>query len=176
MALEGPGKPGISGKIQHARVNSIWEGNIAQEVTGYDGVGFAVEQRDTVMGKYTDEITLNLERTETNLRAARELLETGHYNEAAAHAADAAFCAASVLLLDEEIDPGEHGDIITLIQQIFVNGRRLTKEQGEKLTWLFQLGKAGNADGTAALILGEAQKAVEFAESFYAATKVILEA
>ena len=116
----------------------------------------------------------NLERSETNLQAAKELLEKGQYDAAASRASDAAFHSASALLFDEEINASEHGDVITLIHQIFVNGRRLTREQGEKLNWLFQLGKTGNSDGTVPLIFGEAQKAVQFAESFFEAAKVII--
>ncbi|HUE99931.1 MAG TPA: HEPN domain-containing protein [Anaerolineales bacterium] len=127
------------------------------------------------MRKYAIEIKSNLEHTVISLQAAKELLEKGQYDNAASRAADAAFHTASALLLDEEIETNRHGDVITLIHQIFVNGRRLTKEQGEKLSWLFQLGTAENPDPSGHLILGEAQKAVEFAESFFEATKVILD-
>jgi len=127
-----------------------------------------------LMGRYGDEIRSNLERSETNLQAAKELLEKGQYDAAASRAYDAAFHAASALLFDEEINTSEHGDVITLIHRIFVNGRRLTREQGEKLNWLFQLGKSGNSGGAVPLIFGEAQKAVQFAESFFEATKVII--
>jgi uncharacterized protein (UPF0332 family) len=128
------------------------------------------------MAKYADEIKLHLEQTVTNLQAARELLDTGQYDTAALRAADAAFHSASALLLNEEIDPSKHGDIITLVHQIFVNGRRLTREQGEKISWLFQFRAPEGSHEHLPAIAGEAQKAVEFAESFFAATKVILEA
>jgi uncharacterized protein (UPF0332 family) len=123
------------------------------------------------MAKYADEIKLNVERSLAHLQAAKELLRTGQYDSAAARAADAAFHTASALLLDEEIETARHGDVVTLIQQIFVQGRRLTQEQGEKLSWLFQFRNSESHDR----IPGEVQKAVEFAESFFGAAKVILE-
>ena len=127
------------------------------------------------MAKYTDEIKLSVERAATNLQAAREALAKGEYDTAAARAAESAYHAASALLLNDEIETSQHGDVIALIHQNFVNRRRLTKEQGEKLSWILQLGKDRKAGAAVPLIAGEAQKAVEFAESFLAATKVILE-
>lgn len=128
------------------------------------------------MAKFADEIKVQMAGASTNLQAAKDLLEMGQYDAAVTRAAASAFQAARALLLDEEIETGRHGDVLTLIQQVFVNGRRLTQEQGEKLSWLFQLGKAQKSDAAVPLILGEAQKAVEFAESFFEATRIILEA
>ena len=128
------------------------------------------------MAKYDDEIRLHLESAVTNLQAAKELLAKAQYDASASRAAEAAFHTASALLLDQEIETSRHGDVDSLIHQIFVNGRRLTHEQGEKLSWLFQLSKARGSGTASHLIAGEAQKAVEFAESFFEAAKVILEA
>ena len=128
------------------------------------------------MTKYAIEIKSNLEKAVTNLRAAKEALEKGQYDVAAFHACEAAIHTGRVLLLDEEIEISQHGDVITLIHQIFVNGRRLTKEQGENLTWLFTLRNVV-AQGVALPISpAEAQRAVEIAGSFLEAAKVILEA
>jgi uncharacterized protein (UPF0332 family) len=127
------------------------------------------------MRKFAVEIKSNLEQTITNIQAAKESLANGQYDAAAARAAESAFHAASVLLLNEEIETSKHEDVITRIHQDFVEKRRLTKEQGEKLNWLFQLGKAGNSDASTPLIPGEAEKAVQFAESFFEAAKVILD-
>ena len=127
------------------------------------------------MAKYAGEIKSHLEHTVINLQAAKQSLGQGQYDAAVSQASEAALHAASALLLDEEIEPSQHGDVITPIQQVFVDRRRLTKEQGEKLNWLFQLGKADYSVSGAPLIAGEAQKAVEFAESFFEAAKVILE-
>ena len=126
--------------------------------------------------KYAIEIKSNLEAAVGNLQAARESLQKARYDVAASHAAEATFHTATVLLLDEEIEPGKQGDVISLIHQIFVNGRRLTKEQGENLGWLFQLRKAEGQVMHRPVSFEEARKAVEFAESFFAAAKVILEA
>ncbi len=128
------------------------------------------------MRKFAVEIKSNLEQALTNLHAAQESLTNGQYEAAAGRSADSAFHAASVLLLNDEIEAGKHGDVITLIQQVFVEKRRLTREQGEKLNWLFRLGRGGkNSAGIAPLIPGEAEKAVQFAGSFLEAVKVILD-
>lgn len=130
------------------------------------------------MAQYGDQIKLYLGQAAMDLQMARDLLIKGEYGAAAASAAESARQTGVALLLDEGIEPGSHGDVITPIQQIFVHGRRLTQEQGEKLSWLFQLGDPPEAGmGSApALIPGESQKAVEFAESFFEAAKVIIEA
>ena len=121
------------------------------------------------------EIKSHLENTVTNLQAAKDLLEKGQYDAAAARAAESAFHAASALLLDEGIESSKHGEVITLIQQVFVNGRRLTKEQGADLGWLFALRTAADPQASRQISSEEAQKAVQIAESFFAAAKVILD-
>ena len=122
------------------------------------------------MGSYRDEIKVNVEEAVKLLQAAKAQLETGGYEAAVSRASESAFRTARALLLDEEIEPAKHGDVMTLIQEIFVNGRRLTKEQGANLTWLFAVGKAENR-----VISEEAHRAVEVAERFFEAAKVILE-
>lgn len=51
------------------------------------------------MGDYEDEISSNLERADTNLQVAKELLDKGYYDVSASRAYYAAFYAASALLL-----------------------------------------------------------------------------
>ena len=126
--------------------------------------------------KYAVEIKSNLEAALANLQTAKESLQQADYSDAMSRAAESGFHTAIVLLLDEEIEPGKHGDVIGLIHQVFVNGRRLTKEQGENLSWLFELRKARDQAEPRAVSAEEARKAVEFSESFFAAAKVILEA
>jgi uncharacterized protein (UPF0332 family) len=126
--------------------------------------------------KYPVEIKSHLDGAVTALQVAKELLSEGQKEAAASHAFEAAFHTGSILLLDEEMEPGQHGDVITLIQQVFVEGRRLTKEQGANLSWLFALGKAENRGVSMPVSYEEADKAVQIAESFLAAAKVILEA
>jgi uncharacterized protein (UPF0332 family) len=129
-----------------------------------------------VMIKYPIEMKANLEGAITNLQAAKEALQAGQYAVAVSRAADAAFHTGSMLLLDEEIEPGNHGDVITLVQEIFVNGRRLTKEQGADLSWLFALRSAEDRDTSGPVTADETHRAVRIAKSFFEAAKVILEA
>ena len=126
--------------------------------------------------KYPVEIKSHLDGAVTALQAAKASVNEGQNDAAASHAFEAASHAGSILLLDEEIEPGQHGDVITLIQQTFVEGRRLTKEQGANLSWLFALGKAENRGASMSISYEEAKKAVQIAESFFEAAKVILEA
>ena len=128
------------------------------------------------MSKYPVEMKANLDRTIANLQAAKEALQTGQYTVSASRAADAAFHTGSMLLLDEEIEPIQHGDVITLLQEIFVNGRRLTKEQGGNLSWLFAIRNAADRGTGLPVSSEEARKAVEVAESFFDAAKIILQA
>ena len=122
------------------------------------------------MSSYGSEIKANVEEAITLLQAAKDHLETDQFEAAASRASDSAFHTARALLLDEEIEPARHGDVITLLQEIFVNGRRLTKEQGANLNWLFAMRNAENR-----VTSEEAHRAVEIARSFFEAAKVILE-
>jgi uncharacterized protein (UPF0332 family) len=127
------------------------------------------------MRKFAVEINSHLEQVITALQAAKEFLEKGQYDLAVSRASDAAFHTASTLLLDEEIEPGKHGDVITLIHEIFVNGRRLTKEQGADLSWLFATRNAAQSEKSPPAASEDAPKAVQIAESFFEAAKVILD-
>jgi uncharacterized protein (UPF0332 family) len=128
------------------------------------------------MSKYPIEMKSNLDETITNLQSAKDALAADQFRAAVSHAAEAAFHTGSMLLLDEEIEPGQHADVVTLIQERFVNERRLTKEQGGNLSWLFALRHAEARETTAQINSEEARKAVEIADTFFAAAKVILEA
>jgi uncharacterized protein len=129
-----------------------------------------------VIGNFNDEISLHVEEALTNLGAAEGLLEKGQYEDVTSRASDAAFHTARALLLDEEIESNKHGDVITLIQEIFVNGRKLTKEQGANLNWLFAMRNAADQGASRLVTLEEAHRALQIAESFFEAAKVILEA
>jgi uncharacterized protein (UPF0332 family) len=122
------------------------------------------------MSSYGGEIKTDVAEAIALLQAAKEHLETDQFEAAASHASNSAFHTARALLLDEEIEPARHGDVITLLQEIFVNGRRLTKEQGANLNWLFAMRNAENR-----VTSEEAHRAVEIATSFFEAAKVILE-
>jgi len=82
------------------------------------------------MGNYEDEITSDLERADTNLQVARELLEKGYHDVSASRSYYAAFYAASALLLNEGIDTSKHSGVIALVHQHFVKSSRLSKEHG----------------------------------------------
>lgn len=127
------------------------------------------------MSKYPVEIKENLDGAIANLQAAKEALNSSQYDVAVARAADAAFHTGSMLLLNEDVEPGQLGDVITLLQQIFVQGRRLTKDQGANLSWLFALRSAETRGTVAQVNAEEARRAVEIAESFFEAGKVILD-
>ena len=120
--------------------------------------------------KYAVEIKSHLDGAISALQAAKEALEQGQNETAVSRAFEVAFHTGSMLLLKEEIEPARHGDVITLLQQVFVEGRRLTKDQGANLSWLFALGKAEKS-----VSLEDAKKAVEIADSFFQAARVILE-
>ena len=127
------------------------------------------------MASYSDEIKLNVEEAVNHLQAAKNLYENGRLEAAAARASESAFHTARALLLDEDIETSQHGDVITLIQEIFVNGRLLTKEQGGDLGWLFARRNAEDRALSIRVTSDEAHRAVEIAQSFFEAAKVILE-
>jgi uncharacterized protein (UPF0332 family) len=128
------------------------------------------------MGSYNDEIKINAAAAITNLQAAKGLLERGDLDAATSRAAESAFQTATALLLDEGIESGKHGDVITLIHERFVNERKLTKDQGANLSWLFAIRNAEEQPGSRRIAPEESHKAVQIADSFFEAAKVILEA
>jgi uncharacterized protein (UPF0332 family) len=62
------------------------------------------------MDGYENEVSSNLERADTNLQVARELLDKGYYDVSASRAYYATFYAASALLLNEGIDTSDKID------------------------------------------------------------------
>jgi uncharacterized protein (UPF0332 family) len=128
------------------------------------------------MGSYGNEIKSNVEAAVVNLQAAKESLGQGQMETAAVRAAESAFHTASALLLDEDIASNKHGDVITLIHERFVNERKLTKEQGANLSWLFATRNVEERPVSMRLTSEEAYRAVQIAGSFFEAAKVILEA
>src|SRR5215217_8811464 len=96
------------------------------------------------MGDYDEEISSNLERAETNLQVAKELLDKRYHDVSASRADYAAFYAASALLLNEGIETSKHSGVIALVHQHFVKSGKLSKEQGRNLNWLFELRSVGD--------------------------------
>lgn len=126
------------------------------------------------MGNYEDEITSNLERADTNLQIASELLEKGYYDVSASRSYYAAFYAASALLLNEGIDTSKHSGVIALIHQHFVKSGKLSKEQGRNLNWLFELRSVGDYGVSLHVGSDDARRAVGITETFLKAVKALL--
>ena len=126
------------------------------------------------MDDYSDEISSNLERAETNLQVARELLAKEYFDVSASRAYYAAFYAASALLLNEGMDTSKHSGVIALIHQHFVKSGRLNKEQGRNLNWLFELRSVGDYGVSLHVVQQDAQRAVNIAEDFFEAVKALL--
>jgi uncharacterized protein (UPF0332 family) len=126
------------------------------------------------MGGYESEISSNLERAETNLQVAKELLDRGYYDVSASRAYYAAFYAASALLLDKGIDTSKHSGVIALIHQRFVKSGKLSKEQGRNLNWLFELRSVGDYGVSLHVAREEAHRAVDTAQDLIEAVKALL--
>jgi uncharacterized protein (UPF0332 family) len=127
------------------------------------------------MDDYSSEISSNLERAETNLQVARELLDKEYFDVSASRAYYAAFYAASALLLNEGLDTGKHSGVIALIHKHFVKNGRLSKEQGRNLNWLFELRSVGDYGVSLHVVQQDAQRAVNIAEDFFEAVKALLQ-
>jgi len=126
------------------------------------------------MADTASEIVSNLERADTNLHAARDLLDKGYYDIAASRAYYAAFYAASALLLKEDLDTSKHSGVIALIHQNFVKTGRLEKRQGKNLNWLFELRGVGDYGVSVHVASGEAFRAVQVAGRFLESVKQVL--
>jgi uncharacterized protein (UPF0332 family) len=120
------------------------------------------------------EIQSNLERAETNLQAAKKLLDEGYYDIAASRAYYAAFYVASALLLKENFDTSKHGGVIALIHQHFVKNGKLDREQGKNLNWLFELRSVGDYGVSVHVTSGEALRSIRVAESFLNSAQSLL--
>lgn len=126
------------------------------------------------MTENSTEISANLERAETNLHAAKDLIEKEYYDIAAARAYYSAFYAASALLLSVGIDTSKHSGVIALIHQHFVKTGKLDKEQGKNLNWLFEIRGIGDYGVSAHVASGEAHLSIKVAENFLETAKEIL--
>jgi uncharacterized protein (UPF0332 family) len=126
------------------------------------------------MMKDDPEMAANLQRAETNLNAAKDLLDKEYFDIAAARAYYAAFYAASALLLSVDIDTSKHSGVIALIHQHFIKTGKLDKEQGRNLNWLFEIRGVGDYGVSVHVASGEAHLAVRAAETFLKSAKQIL--
>jgi uncharacterized protein (UPF0332 family) len=128
------------------------------------------------MSDHREEIVSNLERANTDLQVAGELLDKGYYDVSASRAYYAAFYAASALLLSEGIDTSKHSGVIALIHQHFVKRGQLGREQGRNLNWLFELRSVGDYGVSLHVTVEDARRAVIIAEDFLRVVKSLLRA
>jgi uncharacterized protein (UPF0332 family) len=126
------------------------------------------------MADYESEVSANLERAETNLQVAGELLEKGYYDVSASRAYYAAFYAASALLLNEGIDTSKHSGVIALVHRHFVKSGKLGREQGRNLNWLFELRSVGDYGASLHVDLEDARRAVRVTRDFLEAVRSLL--
>lgn len=124
--------------------------------------------------KKTEEIIANLERAETNLQAAKDLVEKKYFDISAARAYYSAFYAASALLLSEGIDTNKHSGVLALIHQHFVKTGKLSKEEGKNLNWLFEIRGVGDYGVSEHVDSDEANLSLKVAEKFLESAKEIL--
>jgi uncharacterized protein (UPF0332 family) len=127
------------------------------------------------MADNNKEISENLQRAGTSVKAAKDMIEKEYYDIAASRAYYAAFYAASALLLKEDIDTTKHSGVIASIHRLFVKEGKLDKEQGRNLQWLFDLRGVGDYGVSEHVSAGEAYKSVKVAEDFLKAVLKILE-
>lgn len=126
------------------------------------------------MSDNEDEIVANLERAQTNLQVARELLDRGYYDVSASRSYYAVFYAASARLLRKGFDTSKHSGVIALIHQHFVKNGLLSKEQGKNLNWLFELRSVGDYGVSLHVSLDDARGAIHVADEFLAVVKSLL--
>lgn len=126
------------------------------------------------MRNYENEVSANLDRADTNLQVARELLDRGYYDVSASRAYYAAFYAASALLLNEGIDTSKHSGVIALIHQHFVKSGKLSKEQGRNLNWLFELRSVGDYGVAVHVGQDDSRRALTFTEDFIKTVTTLL--
>jgi uncharacterized protein (UPF0332 family) len=120
------------------------------------------------------EIAAQLERADTSLSAAKELLEKGYHDIAASRAYYVVFYVSSALLLSTGIDPSKHSGVIAAIHREFVKTGKLKKEQGKNLNWLFELRSVGDYGVVVHVSAGEVRRAVKVAEEYMLAVKQLL--
>ncbi|MDW8322239.1 MAG: HEPN domain-containing protein [Armatimonadota bacterium] len=124
--------------------------------------------------QYAEEVGAYLQRAEQSIEAARQLYAAGFHDFCASRAYYAAFYAATALLLSEGLDYGKHSAVISSIHQRFVKSGRLSREQGKRLNWLFELRSIGDYGGTAHVSGEQAKEAIEAALEFVRAVQEII--
>jgi uncharacterized protein (UPF0332 family) len=123
---------------------------------------------------YAQEIAANLERAETSIRAATELLSSGYCDFAASRAYYAAFYAATAALLCEGVEFSKHSGVIAAVHQRFVKTGKLPRQCGRDLNWLFELRGIGDYGETRHVPQEDAARAIEAADDFLRAIKAMI--
>ncbi|MGQ0601713.1 MAG: HEPN domain-containing protein [Anaerolineales bacterium] len=121
------------------------------------------------------EVAATLERAEKSIQAARQLAAGGFFDFSASRAYYAAFYIATAALMHEGVELSKHSAVIASIHQHFVKTGRLSQEQGKVLNWLFELRGVGDYGGTAHVSREEADRAIEAADKFVRAAKLLLQ-
>jgi len=125
--------------------------------------------------KYAGEIAANLQRAEASIRAAKELASKSYYDFVASRAYYAAFYAATALLLSKELEFSRHSGVIASIHQRFVKTGKLDKRHGKDLNRLFELRGVGDYGATIHVSQQDAVRAIEIAEDFLGAAKLLIQ-
>ena len=125
-------------------------------------------------GQFSDEITANLERAESSINAAQDLVSNGHPDFAASRAYYAGFYAASALLLNEGLAFRRHSGVIATIHRRFVKTGRLEIKHGKNLNWLFELRSVGDYGVMMHVSRQDAKSAIEAAVDFLDAVRDLL--
>jgi uncharacterized protein (UPF0332 family) len=113
-----------------------------------------------------DEIQVNTERCHDSLAAARELLESGHYDAAASRAYYAAFHAATAVLGARGLKFSKHKGLIAAVHRDLVRPGALSVEVGKALDSLFRVRGVGDYGGLDRVTEEGARRAVANAEHF----------
>jgi uncharacterized protein (UPF0332 family) len=123
---------------------------------------------------YAQEIAANLERAETSIRAARDLISSGYFDFAASRAYYAAFYAATAALLCEGAEFSKHSGVIAAVHQRFVKTDKLPRQCGRDLNWLFELRAIGDYGVTQHVPQEDAARAIEAADEFLQAINTMI--
>ena len=127
-----------------------------------------------MIAQFANEVAANLERAEQSIQAARQLTAGGYNDFAASRAYYAAFYAATAILLSEGLELSKHSAVIASIHQRFVKTGKLSEDHGKTLNWLFELRGVADYGGTTHVSRQEVERAIEAAEKFLEAIKLLL--
>ncbi|NEQ33049.1 MAG: HEPN domain-containing protein [Leptolyngbya sp. SIO4C5] len=124
---------------------------------------------------YPDEIQAYLERSGASLQAAKILLESSLFDDAASRAYYAAFYAVSALLISQQLTFNSHSGVLRAFSLQFVKTQRIDRHYGRDLSWLAELRQVGDYGDLKHVSLEEATKAIQVAKSFLEKARLLLE-